>query len=169
MTSALGRFLARSFTVAALSAVAVTGWAADFCCRCKDKKSYEIVANDELTAGLECSLKCKRPTRAKAGKCEAPSSSTAPAAAAQPDAAAGKAGSALLYASEDCSGDGKRVTAAAANLGAAGIAGTRSYWIESGAAAGWEKADYAGRKVELVGAGICVSPGFEIGSIRFQE
>lgn len=162
MTS-FGRFLARSLTVVALSAVAVTGWAADFCCRCKDKKSYDIVANDELTAGLECSLKCKRPTRAKAGKCEAP------AAAAQPDVAAGKAGSALLYASEDCSGDGRRVTATAANLRTAGIAGTRSYLIESGAAAGWEKADYAGRKVELVGAGICVSPGFEIGSIRFQE
>lgn len=169
MNSALGRFLARSITVVALSAIAGTVWADDFCCRCKDKKSYDIEANDELTAGLECSLKCKRPTRAKAGKCEVPAASTSPAAAAQPETGAGKGGALALYSSEDCSGDAKRVQASTSNLAGAGISGARSYMVESGAAAGWEKSDFAGRKIEMVGAGVCVSPGFEIGSVRFRE
>jgi len=169
MNPALGRFLTRSFTVVALSAAAGTVWADDFCCRCKDKKTYDVEANDELTAGLECSLKCKRPTRAKPGRCEVPAASTPPAAAAQPDTAAGKGGALALYSSADCSGDGKRVQASSANLASAGISGARSYMVESGAAAGWEKADFAGRNIEMVGAGVCVSPGFEIGSVRFRE
>lgn len=169
MNSALGRFFLPLFSAAALWAVAATAWSAEFCCQCRDKKLHAIEASDELTAGVECSIKCKRPTRAKAGKCEAPPASAAPSAA-QPQAAAAPAaaGSIALYASEDCSGDGKRVAASTASLADAGVAGARSMMVEAGGPAGaWEKAQYGGRKLEMVGRGVCVSPGFEIGSVRF--
>jgi len=170
MNSALGRFLLRLFSAAALWAVAATAWSADFCCQCRDKKLHAIEASDELTAGVECSIKCKRPTRAKAGKCEAPPASAAPSAAPSQAAAAAPAaaGSIALYASEDCSGDGKRVAVSTASLADAGVAGARSMMVEAGGPAGaWEKAQYGGRKLEMVGRGVCVSPGFEIGSVRF--
>ncbi|MCC7548472.1 MAG: hypothetical protein IT532_11965 [Burkholderiales bacterium] len=172
MKSTLGRFLVRLFSVAALSAAASVAWADDFCCECRDKKTYAIEADDDLAAGLECSLKCKRPTRAKAGKCPAPPASSTPGAAQQSQAGAttpASSGSVVLYASEDCSGDGKRVSTSTAALSGAGIAGARSYMVESGPGVSvWEKADYAGRKVEAVGPGICISPGWEVGSVRFS-
>jgi len=165
MASTLGRFLVHSFSAVALSAVALSAWADDFCCQCRDKKTFAIEASDELTAGVECSIKCKRPTRAKAGKCEAP---PAAAATAQPDpASSAKGGGLALFASEDCSGEGKRVSASTEKLADAGISGARSYMVESGQGASvWEKAGYSGRKVEPVGVGVCVSPGWEIGSVQ---
>ncbi len=169
MHSTLGRFLLRFFGVSALAAVAATAWAGDFCCQCRDKKTYTIDASDELTAGVECSIKCKRPTRAKAGRCEAPGASTAPGAAQAQSGASAKAASIALYGSEDCSGEAKRVSTSTGKLADAGISGARSYLVESGGGAGaWERSDYAGRKVEMVGPGVCVSPGWEIGSVRFQ-
>jgi hypothetical protein len=69
------------------------------------------------------------------------------------------------YKSDDCSGDAVRVTGSTANLGS----GVRSFAVESGASASaWAQADYAGRHTEPVGPTICVSPGFEIRSIRLQ-
>jgi len=168
MHTAFGRSLAQVCSVAVLTLAAASASADDFCCQCKGgDKSFSVEASDELTAGLECSLKCKRPTRAKAGKCAAPAQ--APAAASAPTAAAsGKGNSMKLFGSDDCSGEGKSVSASTPRLADAGIAGARSYQVETGAAAGvWEKADYAGRKVEMVGPGLCVSPGWEIGSVRF--
>jgi len=169
MKSAFGGFFAQLGTVAVLSLASASAWADDFCCVCKGgDKSFNVEAGDKFTAGLECSLKCKLPTRAKAGKCaapaEAPAASSAPAAAAS----AAQGNSVKLFASDDCSGEAKSVSASSARLADAGMAGARSYEVEAGAAAGvWEKADYAGRKVEMVGAGVCVSPGWEIGSVRF--
>jgi hypothetical protein len=165
MYSAFGRFLAQVCSVAVLSLAAASAWADDFCCQCKGgDKSFSVEASDELTAGLECSLKCKRPTRAKAGKCAAPAASSAPTAAAS-----GKGNSMRLFASDDCSGAAKTVSASTARLADAAIAGARSYQLDTGAAAGvWEKADYAGRKVEMVGPGLCIAPGWEIGSVRFM-
>jgi len=168
MNSASGRFLARVCSLAVLSLAAASTWADDFCCQCKGgDKSFSVEAGDEFTAGLECSLKCKRPTRAKAGQCAAPAQ--APAVSSAPTAAdSGKGNSIKLFASDDCSGEAKSVSASTARLADAGIAGARSYQVETGAAAGVsEKADYAGRKVEMVGPGLCVSPGWAIGSVRF--
>jgi hypothetical protein len=45
----------------------------------------------------------------------------------------------------------------------------RSFAVESGLpASAWQKADYSGAKTELIGPSICVSPGWEIASIRLQ-
>lgn len=151
-----------------------TIWAADFCCQCSKSKSISIEANDELTGGLECSVKCKKPVKAKAGKCVAPTDKPAPAeaapAAAAPSAQAKAGGTVSVFASEDCSGDGKIISATAAKLSDQGASGVRSYRVESGApAAGFEKADFGGRKIEPVGVGLCVSPGFEVGAIRIGQ
>jgi hypothetical protein len=73
-------------------------------------------------------------------------------------------GAALAYKSEDCSGEPVRITGSAARLGQ----GLASFQVESGVAAAWEKTDYAGRQVEFVGPGICVSPGFDIQSVKFK-
>lgn len=145
--------------------------AADFCCKCSKDKSISIEAKDELTGGLECSVKCKKPVKAKAGKCEAPA---APASSAAPTpssaAPAAKGGKVLLFATEDCSGDAKSISATSGKLSDQGATGIRSYQVESGeAATGFEKADFGGRRIEPVGAGLCVSPGFEVNAIRIGK
>jgi hypothetical protein len=72
----------------------------------------------------------------------------------------------LLFASEDCSGSPTRINASTPQL-AGGTA--RSFAVESGLpASAWQKAEYSGAKTELVGPSICVSPGWEIASIRLQ-
>lgn len=148
-------------------------FAADFCCQCNKDKAISIEANDDITGGLECSVKCKKPVKAKAGKCVAPGAKPAPAdtAPAAPGAAqANAAGTVSVFASEDCSGDAKTITASAAKLADRGATGIRSYRVESGApAAGFEKADFGGRKIEPVGVGLCVSPGFEVNAIRIGK
>jgi hypothetical protein len=137
-------------------------WAEDYCCICKGKtKGKSISAGDEFTAGAQCSLECKRPTLPKAGKCET-APAAAPTAAPAADAASGTV---LLYASEDCSGDASKVTGTSAKI----AGGMRSFMIESGVPASvWQKESYSGAQVQPVGPGICVSPGWEIGSVRFE-
>lgn len=149
-------------------------WAADFCCQCSKSKSISIEASDEITGGLECSVKCKKPVKAKAGKCVAPTDKPAPAdaapATAAPSAQAKAGGTVSVFASEDCSGDGKTISATSAKLAEQGASGVRSYRVDSGApAAGFEKPDFGGRKIEPVGVGLCVSPGFEVGAIRIGQ
>jgi hypothetical protein len=71
----------------------------------------------------------------------------------------------LLFASEDCSGDASKVTASAPKPSP----GMRSFMVEAGPPASvWQKADYAGMRTQPVGTGICISPGWEIGSVRFE-
>jgi hypothetical protein len=130
----------------------------DYCCTCKGKPGKTISAADELTAGAQCSIQCKRPTLAKAGTCEAGST---PAAA--PSA---QGGSVALFASDDCSGDAMRISGTSATV----AAGMRSYMVESGGtASAWQKANYAGAQVQPVGAGSCISPGWDIGSVKLGE
>lgn len=148
--------------------------AADFCCQCSKDKAISIQANDDITGGLECSVKCKKPVKAKAGKCAVPAGNPAPAdaapAAAGSPAQANSGGAVSVFASDDCSGDAKTITASAAKLADRGATGIRSYRVDSGSpAAGFEKADFGGRKIEPVGVGLCVSPGFEVNAIRIGK
>ena len=86
----------------------------------------------------------------------------APAAAA-PQAPA--TGVVLAYKSEDCSGAAVRLTGSAARLDP----GIRSFLVESGApASAWAQPDYAGSHTEPVGPSMCISPGFEIRSVRLK-
>jgi hypothetical protein len=145
-------------TVAALALAAWGAQADEYCCTCKGKPGKTISAGDELTAGAQCSIQCKRPTIAKAGACE---SGAAPAATS-----AAKGSSVALFASDDCSGDATRISGSSATV----AAGMRSYMVESdGSASAWQKANYAGAQVQPVGGGSCISPGWEIGSVRFGE
>jgi len=86
----------------------------------------------------------------------------APAAAPVPAPASGVV---LVFKSEDCSGDAVRLTGSTARL----EPGVRSFQVESGApASAWAQADYAGPHTEPVGPSMCISPGFEIGSVRLK-
>jgi hypothetical protein len=144
------------------SGVAGAAGADDYCCICKGKPGKSISAGDDLTAGAQCSITCRRPTIPKPGKCESAPAAAAAAAAPTPPAAA--SGTVLLFASEDCSGEAIKVTAAAGSVNA----GMRSFMLESGAPASvWQKANYDGMRTQPVGAGICISPGWDIGSVRF--
>ena len=137
-------------------------WAADYCCICKGKTTGKTLsASDDFTAGAQCSLECRRATLAKPGKCE-----TAPATAPAATAPAGDgAGILLLFASEDCSGSELRVSATTPKV----AGGMRSFRVESGGGASvWQQGDFGGPRTQPVGAGICVSPGWEIGSVRFE-
>jgi len=97
---------------------------------------------------------------------EKPACEDASAAAAAGSAAV--ANSVLLYASADCSGKPTKISASTPKLAGQSIS-ARSFAVESGQPASvWEKADYSGAKTELVGPSICVSPGWEIASIRLQ-
>lgn len=158
--------------VAVLIAVAAGGlatpaaWAEDYCCTCKGKKKGKnIDADDDFAAGMQCTLECRRPTLPKPGKCQEAPKPTTPAAAPTP-APATATGTVLLFASEDCSGDATRVAASTAGL----PDGLRSFSVESGGPASvWEDGDYSGRRTRPVGPTICVSPGWEIGSLRLGE
>jgi hypothetical protein len=142
--------------------------AADYCCVCRGQTAGKTLsASDELSAGVECSVMCKRPTRAKPGQCAQPSAPAAAPAAAAPSAAPAVPNSVLLYASEDCSGDAKSVSASSAKLSDQGITGIRSFSVASGLpAAAFEQPDFAGARSEPVAAGLCVSPGWEVAGIR---
>ncbi len=154
---------------------AAPAMAGDYCCLCKGKTTgKDLQASDDVSAGLECTLSCKRPTLPRSGKCEAPPATTpaapAPAASAAPaQAPAGTGTSVLLFASDDCSGDAKKVSASSPNLADQSISGARSFMVESGSPASvWQKPGYSGAQVEPVGAGLCVSPGWEIAGVRVQ-
>ena len=136
-----------------------------YCCICKGKTTGKTInAADELTAGAQCSISCMRPTMARPGACEA-ASAPAPATPATTPAPSAATGTVLLFASDDCSGDGTKVSGSAARV----VAGMRSVLIESGGPASvWQKADYSGAQLQPVGPGTCISPGWEIGSVKFQ-
>ena len=143
----------------------------EFCCTCRGQATGKTIsANDEMSASFDCTLACKRPTRPKPGACAAPPAA-APAAPAAPAAAAPAAvpGNVALYASDDCSGDAKTITASSPKLADKGIGGIRSFSVISGpAAAGFEKSGYAGSSTQPVAASLCVSPGWEVAAIRLQ-
>jgi hypothetical protein len=172
--------LAIGIGAAAMWGPVVASRAADYCCVCNKDKSISIEASDELKGGFECSIKCKKPTRAKAGKCPAPGAGAAPpgtpaaprSSPAAPSDGSSQAGASKisLFSSEDCTGEAKSVSASTANLADRGIAGIRSYRVDAGeVAAAFEKADFSGRRVEPVGVGLCVSPGFDVGAIRLGK
>jgi hypothetical protein len=75
--------------------------------------------------------------------------------------------SVLLYTSEDCSGNAKSVSASTPKLSEQGITGIRSFSVASGLpAAAFEQPGYGGARSEPVGAGLCISPGWEVAGIR---
>jgi hypothetical protein len=74
----------------------------------------------------------------------------------------------LLFASADCSGNPTRINASTPKLADQSIA-AHSFAVESGLpASAWQKAEYSGANTELVRPSICVSPGWEIASVRLQ-
>jgi hypothetical protein len=74
-----------------------------------------------------------------------------------------------LYASEDCLGDVKSISASTPKLADQGITGIRSFSVASGlAAAAFEKPGYGGASTQPVAATLCVAPGWEVVGIRLQ-
>jgi hypothetical protein len=142
-----------------MCAVAALAQAADYCCLCKDQTAGRTIdAPNRGLAIAQCSLECGGFTDVTSGKCAA----AAPVVASPPAAGA----VVLVFGSEDCSGDATRVSSSTPRLGERPA---RSFRVESGApASAWEKADYAGRHTEFVGPSICVSPGFNIKSIKLR-
>jgi hypothetical protein len=166
---AWGRALGGAILIAIGAFAAPAAWADDYCCVCKGKKKgKDIRAGDDFTAGAQCSLECRRPTRPKPGKCEDVLKPEAPVAAPTPaptpaTAAAPATGTVLLFASDDCSGDATKVSGTTSDL----AEGLRSFTVESGGPASvWEEGDFSGRRTQPVGPTLCVSPGWEIGSVR---
>jgi hypothetical protein len=138
---------------------AAVAQAADYCCLCKDQTAGKTIdASNRGMAIAQCSLECGGFTNVTSGKCAAAAPAAAPPAASS--------GVVLVFGSEDCSGDSARVTSSTPRLGERP---GRSFRVESGApASAWEKADYTGRHTELVAPSICVSPGFDIQSIKLK-
>jgi hypothetical protein len=136
--------------------------AAEYCCTCKGQTSGKTLdAGNRGVAIGQCSLECGGFTNVTSGKCSAP----APSPAAAPSASEAPASVILAYKSDDCSGEALRVTGSTARLEGS----IASFQVDAGApASAWEKPDYAGRHTELVGPSICVSPGFDIQSIKLK-
>jgi hypothetical protein len=157
--------IATSMLMAVLGVAATSAHADDYCCTCKNEKTGTTInASSRASAVIKCVQQCLQPGIVTAGKCEA-ASAAAPTAAA-PIAAT----SVMLYRSEDCSGEPARVGKSTPNLKAVGIDGIRSMSLESGGpAAGWRKPDFGGRSTGYMAPTICVSPGFEIQSVRVGE
>lgn len=156
--------LARVLAAAALSALAAPAQSAEYCCICKGQAGGKTIEafNRGLAVG-QCSLECGGFTNVSSGKCAAPPAAVPPSAAAAPPSSSTAV--VRAYKSEDCSGDAVRLTASNASLDS----GVRSFAVESGApASAWAQTDYAGSRTEPVGPTICVSPGFEIRSIKLH-
>jgi hypothetical protein len=156
----------RLLAAAGLLASAGMLHAADYCCVCKGQTAGKTIsATSKILATGQCSLECGNFTNASPGKCAEPAPGATPTAAAAPTASAGGA-VVLAYQSPDCSGSPVRVTASTARVAQSGVL---SFQVESGASASvFEKADYGGRGTAPVAPTLCVSPGFEIQSIRMQ-
>lgn len=157
----------RVLVAALISVFTAPVYAADYCCTCKGQASGKTMEafNRGMAVG-QCSLECGAFTNVTSGKCAAPPAAVAPApAAAPPPAPASASGVVLVFKSEDCSGDAVRLTGSTARL----EPGIRSFQVESGApASAWAQADYVGLHSEPVGPSICISPGFEIASVRLK-
>ena len=158
------------FAVMALLGGLITpAQAGDYCCTCKGEAAGKTIdASSRAIAVGQCSLECSAFTNVTSGKCAAPPAAPTaapPAPPTAPPAAAAATGVVLAYKSGDCSGDPVRVTSSAAQL----EKGIGSFQVESGApASAWENASYTGLHTEFVGPSICVSPGFEIQSIKLK-
>ena len=145
--------------------------AADYCCQCKGQAAGKTInASNRAVAIGQCSVECGNFTNVASGKCAEPAPGAAPttpaAAGTAPPAASASGRLVLAYKSADCSGDPIRLSNSTARIEQPGVG---SFQVESGASATvWEKPDYAGRGTAPVGPSICVSPGFEIQSIRFE-
>jgi hypothetical protein len=156
----LVRFTAAVVLCGSMSAVQ----AGEYCCTCKGQTAGKTIdAGNRAQAIGQCSLECGGFTNVGSGKCAVPPPAAATATpAAAPPASAAPANVVFAYKSEDCSGDPQSVTGSTARL-----QGIRSFHVDSGnPASAWEKPDYAGLHTEFVGPSICVSPGFEIQSIK---
>ena len=169
--------MARVLVAVGLLASAGLVHAADYCCRCKSQTGGTTLdAPNRAVAIGQCSVECGGFANVVPGKCAAPPPAATPAPATPPPAATpapaapptprAPGGVVLAYQSADCSGDPIRVAGSTARLAQTGVL---SFRVESGASASaWEKTDYAGRGTAPVAPSICVSPGFEIQSIRLQ-
>jgi hypothetical protein len=140
--------------------------AAEYCCTCKGQTGGKTIdASSRGIAVGQCSFECAAFTNVTSGKCAAPPAAPPAAPATAPSAPAAPTGAVLIYKSGDCSGDPLRVTSSTAQL----EKGVGSFQVDSGApASAWENADYTGRHTEFVGPSICVSPGFDIQSIKLK-
>ena len=151
-------------------AALLCGWmapaqAADYCCACKGQTAGKTIdANSRAMAVGQCTLECGAFTNVTSGKCVAPPAAptAAPAASSPPT---GSMNVVQVYKSGDCSGDPVRVTGSTVQL----EKGFGSFQVDSGApASAWENPSYAGRHTEFVGPSICVSPGFDIQSVKLK-
>lgn len=148
-----------------------------FCCECKDGTKHLLEESNSTLASGKCSLKCKRPTKARKGVCEVPAAaSPAPAApapaspapgTAEPSTAAPSAsqtntGAVSLFKSEDCSGEATRVTQSTSQLGA----GFLSYQVDGGVISAYAKANFGGAGTQPILGSMCVSPGWAIASVK---
>jgi hypothetical protein len=160
VTAALVRVLAAALLCGPFAAVE----AAEYCCTCKGQTTGKTLdAGNRGVALGQCSLECGGFTNVTPGKCAAPVPAPPPAAA--PAVSESPGNLVLAYKSEDCSGEPLRITGSTARL----EQGIASFQVDAGApASAWEKPDYAGRHTELVGPSICVSPGFDISSIKLR-
>ena len=156
--AALVRFTAAVVLCGSMSAV----HAGEYCCTCKGQTAGKTIDASRAQAIGQCSLECGGFTNVASGKCAAPPPAATATPAPPPSAASANV---VFYKSEDCSGDPLRVTGSTARLDP----GLRSFQVDSGSPAdAWEKPDYAGLHTDFVGPGICISPGFEIQSIKLK-
>jgi hypothetical protein len=156
-----------TFTAAVLLCASMSAvQAAEYCCTCKGQTAGKTIdAGSRAQAIGQCSLECSGFTNVASGKCAAPPPAPVAAPTAAPAPSAASSNVVLAYKSEDCSGDSLRVTGSTARLDP----GLRSFQVDSGNPANaWEKPDYAGLHTEFVGPSMCVSPGFEIRSIKLM-
>ena len=159
--------------LAAIGLLASAGFsgAADYCCQCKGQAAGKTInASNRAVAVGQCSVECGNFTNVSSGKCAEPPPAAAPSTpagpATAPPAAAASGRSVLVYRSADCSGDPIRLAGSTTRIEQTGV---ESFQAESSTSASvWEKPDYAGRGTAPVGPSICVSPGFEIQSVRFE-
>lgn len=133
-----------------------------FCCECKDNKKHLLDESNVAVATTKCSLKCRKPTVATKGSCEAPASATPAPSSAQPTQSQQSTGAVALFKSEDCSGDAVRLKQSEAQL----AEGFLSYQVDGGRVSAHAKANFAGAATQPVVGSLCVAPGWPIGSVK---
>lgn len=164
-----GSRYAAGLAIVAFQIAAAPVWAKDFCCPCENGQMISVDERNSMMATMKCSLMCKDATRAVSGQCKVAAAEPpkAPAAEAAPVQKGAAGGEVLLFATDDCSGDSKTVTASSSDISSLAADGLYSFQVASGGPASvWSNIGFAGSRTQPVVPSLCVSPGFQIKSVR---
>jgi len=155
------RYLGGPIIVVAAMLWTAPGWGKDYCCPCENGEMISVDERNSMMASMKCSLLCKDATRAVSGQCQVAAAEPAPAKEG------GSSGEVTLFTTADCSGNPVTVTVSSNDLSSLAADGLYSFQVQTGGPASvWSDIGFAGTRTYPVAPTICISPGWQIKSLK---